>query len=72
MVLFSNKYSNFKNSMIDVVSKIDLKDTNYVPQGICYAEGYYFLTMYDFTKKTNSVLLYIFCRTVNNNDTISS
>lgn len=56
MVLFSNKYSNFKNSIIDVVSKIDLKDTNYVPQGICYSEGYYFLTMYDFTKKTNSVL----------------
>ena len=56
MTLFSNKYSNFKNSIIDVVSKIDLGDSNYVPQGICYAEGYYFLTMYDFTKKTNSVL----------------
>ena len=56
MALFSNKYSSFKNSIINVVSKIDINDSNYVPQGICYAEGYYFLTMYDFTKKTNSVL----------------
>ena len=56
MTLFSNKYNNFKKSIINVVSKIDLGDLNYVPQRICYAEGYYFLTMYDFTKKTNSVL----------------
>ena len=57
MALFSNNYSSFKNSIIGIVSKIDLIDNNYVPQGVCYALGYYFLTMYDFTRKSNSVLL---------------
>ena len=57
MALFSNNYSSFKNSIIGTVSKIDLTDNNYVPQGVCYALGYYFLTMYDFTRKSNSVLL---------------
>lgn len=56
MALFSNKYINFKKSIINVVSKIELDESNYVPQGVCYAEGYYFLTMYDYTRKTNSVL----------------
>ena len=56
MALFSNNYSSFKNSIIGIVSRIDLIDNNYVPQGVCYALGYYFLTMYDFTRKSNSVL----------------
>lgn len=59
MTLFLNKYSSFNNSIIDVVSKIPFNDSDYVPQGICYAEGYYFLTMYDYTKKNNSII-YIF------------
>lgn len=57
MSIFFNKYSTFKNSVIGVVSKVPVGNTSFVPQGICYAEGYYFLTMYDFTKKSNSILL---------------
>lgn len=56
MGLFSNKYSSFNNSINSIVGKIIFDNNNYVPQGVCYAEGYYFLTMYDYSKKDNSIL----------------
>ncbi len=59
MSLFSNKYSSFNKSIIDIISKIDLGESNYVPQGVCFADGYYFLTMYDYLKKDNS-MIYIY------------
>lgn len=56
MSLIFNKYSSFYNSVIKEVSKIHYSGGSYVPQGVCYAAGYYFLTMYDYYHKNNSIM----------------
>ena len=56
MSLIFNKYSSFYNSVIKEVSKIHYSSGSYVPQGVCYAAGYYFLTMYDYYHKNNSIM----------------
>ena len=59
MCNFLKKINNFDKYLVKNVSNIAFYNDFYVPQGICYAKGYYFLTMYDYKKISNS-LLYIF------------
>lgn len=57
MGLFSKKYSTFNKSIIKTICKIPYNDSHFVPQGVCYVDGYYLLTMYDHTRISNSLIL---------------
>lgn len=59
MSFFSKKYESFNDSIIKKVTSIPFDNDMYIPQGVCYANGYIFLTMYDYEKKNNS-LIYVF------------
>ena len=51
-----NNYKSFKESIVDCISKIPFTEKMYVPQGICFVDGYYFLTMYDSSRIRNSII----------------
>ena len=51
-----NNYNSFNESIVGYISKIPYIDNMYVPQGICFADGYYFLSMYDSSKMNNSII----------------
>ena len=51
-----NNYKSFKESIVGCISKIPFTEKMYVPQGICFVDGYYFLTMYDSSRIRNSII----------------
>lgn len=54
--LFVNDYSSFFDSVMIAEISLPIKDTQYIPQGICCVDGKFIVSCYDALHKNNSIL----------------
>lgn len=57
MRVFKNKYSSFNKALYEEYCIIPIKDTSYVPQGVCQVDDKVIISCYDYNHTENSILI---------------